>query len=367
MTTPPPPRWLHVLAVLTVVAALPLVILGAEVTSKGAGMSDPVGYRHPWDIVQRLADAIGLGLRIEYSHRLAGFTVGICAIALAAGMAIFDRRRGLRWIGAAALALVCIQGLLGKYRVDLNALVGRDLALVHGAFAQIVIAVLVSVALITSRGWVNDPVDTPSSSGLRRGALLVALGVYGQLILGGIIRHRDFLLGSRLHLAGAFVVVAAVVWLYRRIRQSERRAGMGFAANLLLGLVGLQIVLGIEAWLSRAQAFFLPGVPLPEHADWIRSGHYVLGTLIFATSVVIALKANRRSIALEGTVQEIRNSNLEIRNKSEAQSPKIKTALCRPSFWAIRISDLFRISDFGFRVCRGNSPAQHQRPVEGAL
>src|SRR5437660_11511352 len=106
MTTPPP-RWLHVLAVLTVVATLPLVFLGAEVTTKDAGMSDPVGYRHPWELVQRLADAIGFGgLQIEYSHRLAGFTVGICAIALAVGMAIFDRRPRLRWMGAVALALV---------------------------------------------------------------------------------------------------------------------------------------------------------------------------------------------------------------------------------------------------------------------
>ena len=297
MTTPPP-RWLHVLAVLTVVATLPLISLGAEVTSKDAGMSDPVGFRTPLDLIQRLADAVGFGgLQIEYSHRLAGFTVGICAIALAVGMAIFDRRPRLRWMGVVALALVCIQGLLGKYRVDLNALFGRDLALVHGAFAQIVIAVLVSVALITSRGWLetSEVVET-SEVWTRRGALLVAVLVYGQLILGGVIRHRDFLLGSRLHLAGAFIVAAAVVWLYRRVRQGDQRSGMGFAANLLLGLVGLQILLGIEAWLSRAQRFFLPGVPLPSHADWIRSAHYVIGTLIFATSVVLVLKAYRRTI-----------------------------------------------------------------------
>jgi heme a synthase len=297
-TPPPPPRWLHVLAVLTVVATLPLVVLGAEVTTKGAGMSDPVGYRPPWEILQRLADAIGLGLQIEYSHRLAGFTVGLLAIGLAVGMAVFDRRRGIRWMGAVALTLVCVQGLLGKYRVDLNALFGRDLALVHGAFAQLVIAVLVSVALFTSRGWVHDATPSPAAPVLRRGSIGIALLVYGQLILGGVIRHRDFLLGSRLHLAGAFIVVAAVVWLYRRVRQFERRQNMAFASTFLLGLVSLQVFVGIEAWLSRAQGFYIPGAPLPVHADWIRSAHYVAGTLIFATSVVIALKANRRPIVL---------------------------------------------------------------------
>jgi hypothetical protein len=41
------PRWLHAWAVLTVVATLPLLFLGAEVTTKQAGMTDPAGYRHP--------------------------------------------------------------------------------------------------------------------------------------------------------------------------------------------------------------------------------------------------------------------------------------------------------------------------------
>ena len=42
---PPVPRWLHAWAVLTVCAALPLVLLGAEVTTKQIGMVDPQGFR----------------------------------------------------------------------------------------------------------------------------------------------------------------------------------------------------------------------------------------------------------------------------------------------------------------------------------
>ena len=301
MTTPPPPRWLHAWAVLTVVATLPLLFLGAEVTTKDVGMADPVGYRHPWELLQLLADAIGLGLQIEYSHRLAGFTVGICAIVLAVGMAVCDRRRGIRWMGVVALVLVCLQGLLGKYRVDLNALFGRNLALIHGAFAQIVIATLVSIALITSRGWVNAPNDTAAVPALRRGSILLALLVYTQLIFGGLLRHLDFLLGTRLHLVGAFLVVAAVLWFVKVARGSDRYKGMAFAVTLLIGIVGLQVVLGIEAWLSRAQLFFDRTVLLPSHADWIRSAHYVTGTLLFATTVVIAVKANRRPIVLPST------------------------------------------------------------------
>jgi heme A synthase len=300
-TTPPspaPPRWLHAWAVLTVLATLPLLFLGAEVTTKGAGMSDPVGYRPPWELLQRLADAIGLGLQIEYSHRLAGFTVGTCAIVLAVGTWLCDPRRGYRWLGCAALAMVCLQGLLGIFRVNLNALFGTDLALVHGCFAQLVVATLVGVALVTSRGWVNDSADTSAAPALRRWSLLTMLLIYGQLILGGVIRHKGFLLGSRLHLAGAFVVLAAVLWLVKLTWDSERRAQLAFSVKVLSGLVGVQLLLGIEAWLSRAQLFFLPGARLPAGADWTRSGHYVAGTLIFALSVVIALKANRRPLVL---------------------------------------------------------------------
>ncbi len=141
MTAPSPHvRWLHAWAILTVLAALPLLFLGAEVTTKGVGLADPVGYRHPWELLQILADSTGLGagglgLQIEYSHRIAGFTVGICAIVLVVGLWVWEPRRWVRWAGVAALVLVGIQGLLGKYRVDLHDLawIGPSLPLIHAA------------------------------------------------------------------------------------------------------------------------------------------------------------------------------------------------------------------------------------------
>src|SRR5439155_1086204 len=44
---------------------------------------------------------------------------------------------------------------------------------------------------------------------------------------------------------------------------------------------------------------------------------------------------------------QIRNPNIEIRNKSESQNPKSETTFCSFEF---RISSLFRISIFGFRI-----------------
>src|SRR3954447_26586266 len=114
-TTPAPPRWLHWLALLTLAFTLPLLFLGAEVTTKRVGMADPAGYRHPWELVQVLAAEAGLDVQIEYSHRLAGFTVGCCAILLALGLWLCEPRRWVCWAGTLALGLICVQGLLGIF------------------------------------------------------------------------------------------------------------------------------------------------------------------------------------------------------------------------------------------------------------
>lgn len=290
-STPETPRWLHGWAVFTVLVTLPLLFLGAEVTTKDVGMADPRGFRSPWELVQTLLDEIGLGLRIEYSHRLAGMIVGMCAIVLCLALWLSDRRAMARWLGTLALTLVCLQGALGYFRVELNALLGRSLALVHGSFAQIVIATLVAVAVVTSHGWWRDRTD-PSQlpSALRRWSLLTALLVFGQLVLGGVLRHNiDLGLGLRGHYLGAFVVVAAVLWLYKLYREAGRPAGFHRTMGALLALVGVQVLLGVETMVSR---FFVARPDFVQH--WIRSGHYVVGTFVFSAAVVFALRAYRR-------------------------------------------------------------------------
>src|SRR5581483_4950458 len=156
----------------------------------GAGMADPQGFRPPWELLQILArDWFRMDLRIEYSHRLAGMVVGTCVIVLLAGLWWGEPRRGVRWLGVLALALICTQGLLGIFRVDLNLYLGKTLALVHGLFAQVVIATLVCVAVVTSRGWLGDRGE-PTSPALRRWTLLTVLVVFAQLLFGGMTRHK---------------------------------------------------------------------------------------------------------------------------------------------------------------------------------
>jgi heme a synthase len=58
------PRWLHYWALLTVCAALPLLLLGAEVTTKQVGMVDPDWPTYPWQLWLQDWRPFGLGFLI---------------------------------------------------------------------------------------------------------------------------------------------------------------------------------------------------------------------------------------------------------------------------------------------------------------
>ena len=61
-----------------------------------------------------------------------------------------------------------------------------------------------------------------------------------------------------------------------------------------------------DAWLARFPTdprADLPQLdPLPMHAEWIRTAHYLVGTLIFSTTVMTALTAHRRWFVAADTI-----------------------------------------------------------------
>jgi heme A synthase len=182
--------------------------------------------------------------------------------------------------------------------VNKHALVGPELALVHGLFAQLVFAVLVSVAVMTSRAWAAGG-DIRQREGLRPLAFLLAGLVYAQIAFGAVVRHFQDRVAQRIHVLVAFAVVVTVAWAFLAVRQrlgtdrSLRRL-----TGLLAGLVTVQVMLGVEAWVRR----FGSGVP-PElqmsspGADLVRSLHFVVGALLFTTTVVFTLLVYRPGTA----------------------------------------------------------------------
>ena len=294
------PRWIHALAVLTVLAAIPLLFLGAEVTTKGVGMADQRPVVNPlsalWEMITGQQSG---GWVIEHSHRMVGWLVGLCGIALAGALWLGESRRWLQWLGTAALLLIVVQGLLGIFRVQLNALLGPTLAWVHGSFAPIVFATLVSVALFTSPVW-SAAVKVSAAPALRRWSLAMAGLVYLQLVLGGMVRHQGSALAARGHLLGAFAVTAGLLWLVKLAWEND---ACRWPNRVILGLSAVQTLLGVEAWFSWMQRYYVPSAANSESTalHWLRSGHYVAGTMLLATTVVLMLQAQRSARTAEVT------------------------------------------------------------------
>jgi cytochrome c oxidase assembly protein subunit 15 len=291
------PPWLHWWAVATVCATVILLTLGAVVTTFRVGMADPIWPTYPWHMLLISYQEPRPGFIIEHTHRLAGYIVGCCVIILAIGLWRYHAHCWLGWLGVAALTGVIVQGLLGGFRVRLNALVGTDLALIHGLFAQLVFALLVSLALFTSRSWSAPPLFSPAAGTSRvwRLSLATALLIFVQLIFGAILRHTDSSLGPRGHILIALVVVAAVAWLVKAV--FDQRGGeksLTVSVGLLAALVAVQVSLGVEALLFRFTALGLPDLHIASIPEAIiRTAHFVLGSLIFAAIVAVSLWSRR--------------------------------------------------------------------------
>jgi cytochrome c oxidase assembly protein subunit 15 len=274
-------------------AALAL-FLGSVVTSLRVGMADPVWPTYPWHLFLLSWEMPSPGLIIEHAHRFIGYALGCCAIVLAIGHWFGYAGSPLRWLGPLALAGIIIQGLLGGLRVKLNELAGTPFALVHGCFGELVFALLGCLIVMSARrNGLSAPAGAATiSSKLVAWSWLTAGLIYAQLAFGAILRHTEHPLGARGHLVGAFVTVVMVGWLARTIHEEDKlNRGVIWSVRALLAAVGLQILLGIESWLGK---FGLGHPPSPSPTalgqSLIRSAHFVVGAMVFALAISIALQ-----------------------------------------------------------------------------
>jgi heme A synthase len=289
----PVPRWVHAWAVLTVVATAGLLALGGVVTTFRVGMADPIWPTAPWYLFFISWREPSAGFLIEHSHRLAGYVVGCCVIVLALGLWFTAKQPWLRKLGVVALAAVIAQGLLGGFRVKLNALVGTDLAAIHGCFAQVVFSLLVGLAVLTARRADTEEIDERQGQRLLRLGLVLTALVLGQLVWGALVRHTHGAFAQRAHLLTAFAVVAAAAWFVKSAIESPTLCKrMGVALWVLCGLLLVQLMLGVEAWLGKFSTGVLPELQAVTLGQAIvRTGHMLVGSWVLATTVVLTLQA----------------------------------------------------------------------------
>lgn len=310
--TPAPPGnpWPHRLAVLLVFATFVLICAGALVTTLGAGMAFrdwPTSDGHnmflyPW--FEAATDKF-----LEHGHRLLGATVGLITIALAAALWWADDRRWVAWLGACALMLVIVQGVLGGLRVRADAL---SLAKIHGCTGPAFFALTVVLATVTSRWWRQSGVSLSRTANSRFPLMTIFLACLCllQLILGSQLRHVSaqdpagiFRIALFFHLLLAGVLLVYSIWMARRT-STLGHSKLKRPAVLLAVLVVLQLVLGGGAWVVK---YSWPAGLFPESiaiAGWtniagggtealVVTGHVAMGSLILATSVLLALRSVR--------------------------------------------------------------------------
>ena len=189
-----------------------------------------------------------------------------------------------------------IQGLLGGVRVRYNDLFGREMSAVHGSFAQIVFALLIAVAVLTAPVKPGPAIPADVAGKLRWQTLCLMLFTYAQIVWGAWIRHFPGPLSSRLHLLFAFVVVAfATLTIKQALSDPVARQRFKWPARFLMGLITLQILLGIEAWIGKFMTGTLPELEkITIGKAIVRTAHAHIGTWVLGMSVIFFLLARRR-------------------------------------------------------------------------
>lgn len=192
--------------------------------------------------------------------------------------------RGLGWL---ALGGVIAQGLLGGATVLL--LQPAPISIAHACLAQLFFSVTVAIAIFTSRNWQQGPdhVEDYGWPSLRSLAVLTPVLVLLQIGLGAGFRHRAF--GLLPHVIGAMIVPLVILLVGAFVlHQFPKHRALRPAAVGLLAITGVQIVLGIVAYVARMNA-----AEYPLTMVLTTVAHVATGGLTLAASVVLAIQIRR--------------------------------------------------------------------------
>lgn len=142
----------------------------------------------------------------EHSHRLLGMQIGLISIGLVIWTQIKEQRAWVRNLALLLLGIVVFQGLLGGGRVvfdQLNTetdhnLVAQTFAVAHACGAMLVLTILVSLTLASSKKWIGGSFNFSgthpsghSYKSLKQLAWIAYLMTFIQILMGAIMRHAD--------------------------------------------------------------------------------------------------------------------------------------------------------------------------------
>ena len=284
------------LTVVTVVATLALIGMGATVRITGSGLGCP-----DWPLCHGgFLPPVEQAPVIEWSHRALAAGVGILIVAQAAwAVTAFRRDRRLVVAVALALPLLLVQALLGREAVvrELPPMV----VAVHMVSAQLLLGLLVMMA-VWAVGGSGLAVARDAEGRVHRRATIAAAFVGLTMAVGAYMLATGagfacsgwpgcaeapipFVDGRRLehihwlHRSLVGVTFVAVVWLAWTARGIADR-WMSAAIRMLIVLYVAQILVGAaNLWLDFARP--------------VRVTHLVLGSAVWATAVALSVASRR--------------------------------------------------------------------------
>lgn len=173
--------------VLLVCGTLFLIFVGAEVTSRQAGLSVP---DWPKSFGMWWPPMVG-NVFYEHGHRTVATAIGLLTTIMAIWTACTEARRWVRTLAWWLLAGAMAQGLLGALTVKL--LLPPAVSIGHALLAQTFLCAVAWLAYVGSREWQAGAATVtaaPARSAMR--AITWAVGaVYLQLFLGALMRHTE--------------------------------------------------------------------------------------------------------------------------------------------------------------------------------
>jgi protoheme IX farnesyltransferase len=257
------PRRVHRFAIATAVATYLLILIGGLVHGTGSSLACPDWPTCYGSFMPKMEG----GVLVEHSHRLAAGTVVILTLVLA-GLLTAARDpalRRLRGFGWLAVGLVFAQALLGGITVLLR--LPTPISTAHTATSLLFFMTVLYLA-VRSRPAPLAAV-APSAPIVSRLALVTAVAVYMQMVLGGLVRHSGAALAcldvplcrgslwphahptvliQALHRLNAVavsgLVLASSIVTWRRATRRPLLRALALTAPIL---VGVQIWLGIHS------------------------------------------------------------------------------------------------------------------------
>ncbi|MCH2136304.1 MAG: COX15/CtaA family protein, partial [Phycisphaerales bacterium] len=298
--------WVSIFAWVAVGVTFFMIVTGGIVTGFQAGLAVPdwpASFGHNmllYPLTEMVSD-FDTGIYFEHAHRLTGMFVGVTSIVLLAVLLRFDRRNWSKLLGALILLLVITQGILGGLRVtDLNI----GMAIIHGVLAQVILALMAAVAIVTSRRWlIRSEQDPPDASRVEcTFAEVLVLTLLVQLAIGAAYRHLVTDLGAK---DGAsmgllmghitMAVIVTVVTVVVGLQSLQRRGSLKPVGILLLTLVVVQLLLGVGSLVAVMLADPAGGTPQVSLGEvFVTSAHQANGALLLMTATVAALLMRRR-------------------------------------------------------------------------